>query len=243
VRKISIAIIIIAIMAAAGTIIVIRRHAPVESNEPLPIHQPKVSGTKKPAGQPTSILLPVPFTPQAPTANWDQLHNEACEEAAALMAHAYFDGVRTATLTPAYAEAEIAKLTQWQKDTFVYNLDTTVAETARMIREVYGLKTELINDFTETQLRQALAAGQLVIISEQGQQLHNPNYKQPGPVHHMLILRGYTANSFITNDSGTRNGQNYAYSFKTIDDAAGDWDHTTNTVNTTIKIAMIVSAK
>src|SRR5688572_5442442 len=41
---------------------------------------------------PKTLLLKVPFTPQAPTANWDELHNEACEEASSLMAAAYFNG-------------------------------------------------------------------------------------------------------------------------------------------------------
>src|SRR3954467_10835183 len=38
---------------------------------------------------PRTLLLKVPFTPQAPTANWDELHNEACEEASSLMAGLY----------------------------------------------------------------------------------------------------------------------------------------------------------
>ena len=47
---------------------------------------------KVPVVVPSELHLRVPFTPQAPTANWDELHNEACEEASVLMAAAYFNG-------------------------------------------------------------------------------------------------------------------------------------------------------
>ena len=38
---------------------------------------------------PRKINLPVPFICQAPSANWDDLHNEACEEAAIIMLHCF----------------------------------------------------------------------------------------------------------------------------------------------------------
>ncbi len=65
---------------------------------------------------PATLMLPVPFTPQAPTANWDAPHNEACEEASAIMAAAYFAGSTDVNLKPDYVESEIAKLTKWQED-------------------------------------------------------------------------------------------------------------------------------
>ena len=37
------------------------------------------SSVKPPEEIPDKFLLQVPFTPQAPTANWDEMHNEACE--------------------------------------------------------------------------------------------------------------------------------------------------------------------
>src|SRR3990167_2317375 len=36
------------------------------------------------------INLEIPFTPQAPYAIWDEIHNEACEEAALLMVHKFW---------------------------------------------------------------------------------------------------------------------------------------------------------
>lgn len=206
-----------------------------------------------------SKILNVPFTPQAPTANWDQLHNEACEEASAIMSAVYFNAVspsplakgeapsasegqrgRTTNLDPSLVESEISKLTTWQDQNFGYHLDTTSAETAKMIREVYGLQTQLLNNFTADNLKKALAEGKLAAISENGRLLGNPYYKQPGPVHHMLLIKGYNGDNFITNDSGTKRGLNYAYDFETIYNAAADWDHGINNVNSKEKTAIII---
>ncbi len=188
------------------------------------------------------VLLSVPFTSQAPTGNWDEFHNEACEEASALMANEYFRGNRSATLAADEVERGLSALAAWEQSAFGYHLDTTVAETARMIRENYGLTVELKENFSESDLKTALAAGKLVLISTNGRLLGNPYYKQPGPIHHMLVLRGYTVTGdFVTNDPGTRRGQNYPYPFQTLYGAAADWDHARGTTDTSIKIAMIVS--
>lgn len=190
---------------------------------------------------PESKLLPVPFTPQAPTGNWDELHNEACEEASALMADAYFSGRREAALTAEYAESEIAKLTEWQKQNFGYYLDITTAEMAVMVTKVYGLKAKVIPFPSADKIKHQLVAGNIVVFSANGQKLGNPNYKQPGPIHHMLLVKGYDKNSFITNDSGTRKGLNYSYNYATLKDSAADWDHNKKTVDETKKLAIIIS--
>jgi hypothetical protein len=94
----------------------------------------------------------VPFTPQAPTGNWDELHNEACEEASAIMTAAFFAGDKRATLPATEVEASIAKLTAWQDTNLGYHLDSTAAETAQMIQAVYGLTTTLVHEFTEADI-------------------------------------------------------------------------------------------
>ena len=56
----------------------------------------------------------------------------------------------------------------------------------------------------------------VVIIPVDGQIIGNPNYTAPGPIYHMLVIRGYTSAELITDDSGTRKGQNYPYAFNTL---------------------------
>jgi len=193
-----------------------------------------------PTTLPKTVMLKVPFTPQAPTANWDELHNEACEEASALMAGLYFGGDTDPTIPPDKAEAEITKLVNWENQTYGYSLDTTSAETAKMIEQVYGLHTKLLNGFSENDVKTELAQGHLVLVSTDGRLLGNPNYKQPGPPHHMLVIKGYDSQGIVTNDSGTKNGRNYSYYFATIYSAAGDWDHGAKAVDTGNKVAIIV---
>jgi hypothetical protein len=65
-----------------------------------------------------------------------------------------------------------------------------------------------------------------VIVPAAGRLLGNPYFTAPGPIYHMLILRGYTAsNQFISNDPGTKRGESYVYSVDTIMNAMHDWNN------------------
>ena len=56
------------------------------------------------------------------------------------------------------------------------------------------------------------AAGRPVIVPLAGRLLGNPYYTQPGPVYHMLVVKGIAENGdIITNDVGTRHGRNLTY--------------------------------
>lgn len=188
----------------------------------------------------SSFLLAVPFTPQAPTGNWDELHNEACEEASSIMAYAYFSGMKDTTLKPEFVEAELAKITDWEKKTFGYYLDINSEETAQLIQNFYGLHAKIITSYTDSQLKQELTQNHVIILAANGQLLGNPNYRQPGPPYHMLVIKGWNSQGFITNDPGTRKGLNYPYTFQTLFNAGGDWDHTINAVDRGRKTAVVV---
>jgi hypothetical protein len=203
----------------------------VKKEEPRPV---------KPAPKPiaATMQLKVPFTAQAPTANWDELHDEACEEASSIMAYAYFNNI--AELPPTLVEKEIQKLTEWQQKNYNYYLSITTEETARMVEEVYGLKAEIV-DISEEVIKQALTDDKLVIFPAQGQKLGNPNFTPPGPIYHMLVITGYDDMNFITNDPGTRRGFNYKYSYDTLYAAAGNWSHSAHEVDLTNKKIILVS--
>ncbi len=187
-----------------------------------------------------SLAITVPFTPQAPTANWDELHNEACEEASAIMVNAYFSGIDT--LPAPYVESQIEMLTEWQNKNYGYHLSIDTAETANMIEEVYGLKTTTVS-ISEKAIKQALVADKIVIIPTNGQLLKNPFYKPPGPLYHMLVITGYTETEFISNDPGTRRGLNYNYTYETLYESTGNWVHNDSMVDLTDKKIIIVSKK
>jgi hypothetical protein len=190
---------------------------------------------------PSQFLLSVPFTPQAPTANWDELHNEACEEASALMANAFFQGDERSTLPATEAEKEIEKLTKWQQDNLGYNLSIDSEETVRMIEAVYGLKAEIVRDFSEDTIKIALTHNKLVLAPVNGRQLGNPYFQTPGPIYHMFVIKGYDEKSFIVNEPGTKHGQDYRYTYQTLKSALGDYDHDTKETDPSKSALIIVS--
>lgn len=246
-HKISILIIILAVILAVAAIFVInKRHhvtfvdIPTFTHNPPPATTPATSSPSTLNPIPYTLSLPVPFTPQAPTANWDTIHNEDCEEASAIMANAYYNGPHDVKLDPAYVEGQLTKLTDWEMNTFGYNLDISSEETVKMIEANYNLSAKMVSGFTEDDIKKELAQNHLVLIPENGQLLGNPNYKQPGPKYHMLVIRGYTSSTIITNDPGTRNGLNYSYSFDTLYNANGDWSHQTNSVDLSKKNIIVV---
>ncbi len=172
---------------------------------------------------PDEINLDVPFTTQAPHSNWDEVHEETCEEASALNVHYYYQGK---TFTPDIAEQELQDLVAYENDTLGFYKDTTAQETADLIKSYWGYeKVELIYDPTVDDIKTQIASGRPVIIPSAGRELGNPNFTDPGPLYHMLVVRGYTDDKFITNDVGTRNGENYQYDYDVLMDSIHDWNN------------------
>ena len=189
---------------------------------------------------PKTYLLKIPFSSQAPTANWDQLHNEACEETSAIMAAQYLNGNTSATLPADLVESELAKITDWEKQTFGYYLDINSEETAQLLMEFYGLKAQVLHNLTLDEIKTELSQNRVILWPANGQKLGNPNFRQPGPPYHMLVIKGWDSKGIITNDPGTRKGQNYFYTYETLYNANGDWSHNLNAVDEGNKTAIIV---
>lgn len=201
---------------------------PVVELDQTPTDTPAAEPTTSPPSQPdptpkpmATVNLSVPFTSQAPYQMWDALHGEACEEASMIMAAAYFNGE---TLTAHTAEQQILNLINWESVNS-YQVDVTAAETVQILKDYYNLEAVAVFDVTVERIKQELSDGRLVIVPAAGRELGNPYYTPPGPIYHMLVIRGYTDKEFITNDPGTKRGEEYRYSYKRLLDAVHDWDH------------------
>ncbi|MBI4714026.1 C39 family peptidase [Candidatus Uhrbacteria bacterium] len=170
--------------------------------------------------------LAVPFTSQAPHANWDLPYKEACEEASLYMVHAYYEGIAEGKIAADTADAEILKIVEFEKKLFGFYEDTTVEQTGTISEMMYGHeKFELIENPTVDQIKTHVVAGHPVIVPAAGRLLGNPNFTAPGPIYHMIVIRGYTKDGkFITNDPGTKNGEAYIYDFDTVMNAMHDWN-------------------
>ncbi|OGY50361.1 MAG: hypothetical protein A3J59_01170 [Candidatus Buchananbacteria bacterium RIFCSPHIGHO2_02_FULL_56_16] len=174
-----------------------------------------------PAALPSTLDYPVPFTSQAPYTVWDDLHQEACEEASMIMADAFFND---RALTAHSAEQALLNLVKWETDQG-YLVDVTAAEAAQIMVDYFGLSAEVVTEVTVDRIKTELNKGKLVIVPAAGRELGNPNFRRPGPIYHMLVIRGYDGTRFITNDPGTRKGEKYTYAYDTLLSAIHDWDH------------------
>ena len=173
---------------------------------------------------PAEINLAVPFTSQAPHQNWDLPWQEFCEEASVLMAGHYF--LSKDIPNADYADAELHRIKAFEEERLGYWQDTTAEETALVLREFYHIQNVSVEPVNIERMKQALAQGKLVLVPAAGRQLGNPYFTQPGPLYHMLVIKGYTKDGrLITNDPGTRRGKDYVYDPNVILNAAHDWNN------------------
>lgn len=183
---------------------------------------PPSAETPKPVPLPPSINLKVPFIPQAPKQVWDAIHEDACEEASALMVQAYLNGEKTVSVDE--AERRIQEVVAYEIQTLGFFESTDAETVAKIMREHLGIPgAKAVVLASAGQIRQQLAAGKPVILPADGKALKNPNFRRGGPVYHMVVVKGYTDAKFITNDPGTRKGADYVYDQKLLLDAVADW--------------------
>ncbi|MDD4996105.1 MAG: C39 family peptidase [Patescibacteria group bacterium] len=167
------------------------------------------------------VDLEVPFTVQAPFAVWDDLHNEACEEATLIMAE-YWRSNRLLTLEQ--AEKEIQSLVKWQIENWGGHYDLNIKRVKELAQEYFKMDKIYFTQVEETNdVRKELNKGSLVILPTAGRLLKNPYYKTPGPAYHMLVVKGYKDDEFITNDPGTKKGKDFIYKEDILLNAIHDW--------------------
>lgn len=222
---------LILIVLAGGMVAFLSRNKPEQKNLPPakiyePISQDPTPVPVNPTSQtlPSEINLAVPFTSQAPYKNWDEVHEELCEEASVLMASHYI--LNKPIPNPGYADAELLKIKSWEEQVFGYYKDTTAAETARILREYFKLdKVTVVEGASIAAMKQALAERKLILLPSAGRLLPNPNFRSPGPLYHMLVVKGYTKDGkIITNDPGTRLGADFIYDPDALLNAVHDWN-------------------
>lgn len=199
--------------------------SPSASPKESPIVVP-VKTTPPPTAQalPVEINLAVPFTVQAPHGNWEDPYGEFCEEASVLMAASYILGLTIPN--PDFADQKLNEIKDFELQRFGYHLDTTAEETTIILKEFYKIdKVKVVYDPTKEDIKKALTEKKVVIIPAAGRMLGNPYFTAPGPLYHMLVIKGYTKDgNFITNDPGTRRGADFIYSPNVIMNAIHDWN-------------------
>lgn len=185
-----------------------------------------------------SVYIKVPFTSQAPYGVWDVIHEETCEEAAILMARAWMYDL---PLTKENVEYELQKIVQWENLNFGTFENTSAAETALIAKRIYGMDARLIDRPTIDDIKRELRNNSVIAMGLAGRELQNPHFTPPGPVYHMIVIRGYDANGFFANDPGTYRGENFYYPFNIIEEAAHDWSGSQTTLSSSPARAIVFS--
>ena len=172
---------------------------------------------------PSKHLLSIPFYSQAPAGNWDAFHEDMCEEASLLNAGLYLLEKKLALEKydqelKAMQEIEKKEIGEWKS--------TTISE-IKKLSDVYfegKLKSKIISDPTAEDIEAEVASGNPVIVPLAGREVGNPNYTPPGPIYHMLVVKGYDEKFFVTNDVGTRKGNSYVFRKEIIMNKMHDWN-------------------
>lgn len=187
---------------------------------------------------PKTFNLAVPFTSQAPHYQWKEMpYKEGCEEAVLIILHYYY---QNKTFTPDIADEEIVNLVNWQIENWDGHYDLTLEQTGNLAKEYFDYKNiELIPNPTIEMIKEKIYQGIPVIVPTAGRQLGNPYFTPPGPLYHMLVIKGWTENNFITNDPGLfKKGRDYQYSYQTLMNAIHDWNG--GDVNNGQKIMLLI---
>lgn len=179
----------------------------------------KTTETKK------SVFTEVPFTPQAPTANWDDPRQQnACEEASVLMAMKW---VRGESLSTEESLQEILSMTEFGQERYGDHRDLSASTTQDLVRNYFNFKnSELTYDITKEDIIKELEQGKIVVAPVDGTVLNNSYYVPPGPKEHMIVIHGFDreAGEFITNDPGTSRGEDFRYSFDVLEESLRDYN-------------------
>ena len=172
---------------------------------------------------PSEINLNIPFFSQAPDCDWGEPWQEACEEASAVLAYYY---ATDQELNKEQFKKEILSLVDWQMENFGDYEHTSIEQTVEMMSsnfQISNFKFQILKNPSIQTIKQELTKGYPIIAPFAGRQLGNPFYSGEGPYYHVMVIKGYDEKNFITNDVGTRRGENFIYPYETIMSAMHDW--------------------
>jgi len=121
-------------------------------------------------------------------------------------------------------ENEIQKMIRFQIKSYGDYKDSNMEDVVRLAQEFYGLDNlKVVYNFTKNDLKKWLVKEKPIIVPTAGRLLKNPYFTLPGPLYHNLVLVGCDGDIIITNDPGTKRGENYKYSLDVLYNAIHDF--------------------
>lgn len=183
------------------------------SAPPLPSLTPT---TPTPTPLPKEHLIKTPFVPQAPEGNWNQPWQDACEEAALLIPHYYY---QNQTPNTSQIKQDILALIDYQHQQD-WGKDINLDQMAQIGQDYLGYQAQILNDPSLDDIKHFLLQNIPVIIPANGKILfqENRHFNNQGPYYHNLVILGFndSKNQFTVHDVGTRHGAYFKYSYSLL---------------------------
>lgn len=178
-------------------------------------------GAKSPL--PDNKELAVPFTSQAPQGNWQEPWQNACEEASIVMIQNFY---KDESLNPEKARQQILEVFKLKKLTAPVSKDESLERIEEVINSGdLSWRVHVVNNPDLATIKKELSVNHPIIAPVYAPLLKNPNYTNPEPSYHVIVITGYddASGEFITNDPGTKDGENYRVSFDVLLNALHDY--------------------
>jgi len=173
-------------------------------------------------GEPVRTNVDVPFTSQAPTGDWSEPWQNACEETSIYMVSSFY---ANDPIKRDQAVAKIKEIFKVKNQEIKVSKDESLATISQLITDLdLPWTTELVSDPTKEDLKKELALKRPIIVPVFAPDLKNP--KSTSPDYHVLVLTGYddTKGTFIINDPGTSRGEGLRVPYDTFMNAIHDLD-------------------
>lgn len=170
-----------------------------------------------------ATMLSVPFTPQSPYYNWVQPWEDACEETVISMVDVYYRQKQYAG--QADAAAHISHIMAIKEQYYGYSLDEDVGKMTDLINNFLSWEAHVVENPSIEQIKAEVQAARPVIMPTAGKALVNPRFRNGGPPYHTIVISGFDdeTGEFITQEPGTRYGEDFRYSYDVIMDAMHDF--------------------
>lgn len=169
---------------------------------------------------PEEQLLEVPFVMQAPFANWDS-HNESCEEAGILLAHYFYTGE---VLTKNQANIEILDMVDFQHKNYGAEYDIFADEMGELARDYYGYDKYRVINGTIENIKNEILNDNPVIVPTTASYLKSEKSDYPELGYHVVVIVGYNQYGFVTHDVGTVTGEDFTYTYTTLQNSIKDYN-------------------
>lgn len=175
---------------------------------------------------PPEKIIDVPFTSQAPTGDWSEPWQNACEETAIYMVSSFYadDEIKQEEAVKRIREIFVAKAEE-----FRVSADESLQTIADLIDTLdLPLKTRIVYDPTVDNLKTELTLENPIIVPVYAPALSSIYSAAEGADYHVVVLIGYddADGVFIINDPGTSDGEGMRIPYDTFMNAIHDLNET-----------------